>query len=167
VAWSERSPPGSTTRALASSAQRPAFALRATARRAGYAIEPLRRSHAGPRSRCGCRPGSTSRRSHGVGAFAAGRGTTPRRVCGRAGKRGVAVDRAQPDGDQFEKHRPRRFSGPSPVTAIPRLPARRLGRYAVMKSALAAVTACQRPGTTIGRHARSATQASRRIAAWR
>ena len=41
---------GSTPRATGSSAQRPAFALRATARRAGYAIEPTaqisRRPHA-------------------------------------------------------------------------------------------------------------------------
>ena len=40
VAWSESSRTSSTTRAPASSAQRPAFALRATACRAGYAIEP-------------------------------------------------------------------------------------------------------------------------------
>jgi hypothetical protein len=43
----------------------------------------------------------------------------------RASMSGVAVDRAQPDGDQFEKQRPRCFSGLSPVTAIPLMPARR------------------------------------------
>ena len=33
-----------------------------------------------PRSRCGCRPESTSRRSHGAGGFAPGRWTTARRA---------------------------------------------------------------------------------------
>ena len=78
-----------------------------------------------PRSRCGCRTGSTSRRSHGSGEFAPGRWTIAGRVHCRAGRSGVAVDRAQPDGDQSEKQRRR----PPPRTTKPGRPRHDSDRY--------------------------------------
>ena len=74
VAWIESSRTSSTTRATASSAPRP-----------GTLSSPLRISHAG-HAPMGCRPRSTSRRSHGAGVFAPGRWTTaPARRAVQAG----------------------------------------------------------------------------------
>ena len=79
---------------------------------------PLRLSHAVPRLPMRLPGWCTSRRSHGAGAFAPGRWTTVRRASCRAGRRGVAVERAQPDGDPSEKQRRR----PPPRTTNPGRP---------------------------------------------
>ena len=107
VAWSESSRTSSTTRATASSASDPPS--RGALRCAGPGTLSSRSPYLtpSPGSRCGCRAGRTSRRSHRAGAFAPGRWTTARRASCRAGRRGVAVDRAQPDGDPSEKQRRR------------------------------------------------------------
>ena len=52
------------------------------------------------------RPSSTSFAT-GSSVYSCSSWTTARRTSCRAGRRGMAVDRAQPDGNKFEKHRRR------------------------------------------------------------
>ena len=119
VAWSE----GSRTRLddAGNRIFRPATRLRA----ARYGVPGRVRYRApcayltpSPRSRCGCRLGvhrvARMVREHSLQAAGPPRASAH----SRAGRRGVAVDRAQPDGDEFEKQRRR----PPPRTTKPGRP---------------------------------------------